>query len=126
MATIQRVIAITVTAAVLSGSGSWAYAAPAAGDERTGTWVALGLAAVVALVAGVAAVVGPSWPSGTRRPSVPGRPDMPTAPAVPGVPPARRMMPPTADFGEDDTSVQRALAAETRARRAHTEHRDAR
>ena len=114
MATIQRVIAITVTAAVLSGSGSWAYAAPAAGDERTGTWVALGLAAVVALVAGVAAVVGPSWPSGTRRPS------------VPGVPPARRMMPPTADFGEDDTSVQRALAAETRARRAHTEHRDAR
>lgn len=113
MRTIQRVVAVTVAAAVLSGSGVWAYAAPAAGDERTGTWVALALALVVALVAGVAAVVGPSWPSGTRRPS------------VPSVPTGRRMMPPGA-FTEDDTAVQRALAAETRARRAHTDHRDPR
>lgn len=119
MRTIQRVVAVTVAAAVLSGSGVWAYAAPAAGDERTGTWVALALALVVALVAGVAAVVGPSWPSGTRRPSVPNRP------SVPSVPTGRRMMPPGA-FTEDDTAVQRALAAETRARRAHTDHRDPR
>ncbi|SDB80329.1 hypothetical protein GA0111570_102117 [Raineyella antarctica] len=73
MRTIQRAVSVAVTAAVLSTAGVWAYAADpaAAGVERTGTWLALGAAGIVALLAGLTAVFGPG---GAERPaSVPRR-----------------------------------------------------
>lgn len=60
MRIVERAVATVATAVALAGAGAYAYAAPVAGDERTGTWTALGIAALVALVAGVVSALGPS------------------------------------------------------------------
>lgn len=111
MSSIGRLVAVAAVAVLICAAGPLAHAATAAGDERLGTWLALGAALVVALAAGVAAAIGP------RPVHVPRRMSPPAEPAPPAQPRAPRYQ------GEDDTMVQRALAAEVRARRANTDHR---
>lgn len=115
MSSIGRFVAVGATAALLCSAGPLAHAATAAGDERLGTWLALGAALLVALAAGAAAAIGPRPVPVPRRMSA--SPAQEPAPVPTVQPRAPRYA------GEDDTMVQRALAAEVRARRAHTDHR---
>ncbi|QGF24018.1 hypothetical protein [Raineyella fluvialis] len=87
--TTLRAIGVAAAGLVLAGASTWAYAAPASGTDRSGTWIALAVAAVVAVAAGVAVLVGPS-----RQPRL-GTPQSP-----------------------DDTGEIQAWAEETHARRA--------
>ncbi|WOQ16196.1 hypothetical protein [Raineyella sp. W15-4] len=88
--TVVRAVAVAAAALALTGGSRWAYAAPGSGTDRTGTWIALAVAVAIALVAGVIVLVGPG-----RLP---------------------RRQPSPDDTGE--IALQRALAAETHARRA--------
>lgn len=128
MSSVRRIVATATAATALSLTGPWAHAAPVAGDERLGTWVALGVALLVAVVAGAVAAAGPAArPAPAARRTLPVTPPA-AGPAAPAAPPRRHEEEtPTAvrryAFNDDDTMVQRALADEVRARRAHTAHR---
>lgn len=141
----RRTLGVAVATAALAGSGSWAYAAET-GVERTGTWLALAAALAVALLAGVAAVVeprgqaaavparaaaparamsGPVAASRLAQPSAFAPAPTPAPGPVPSQAPVEEDTPTVARryFADDDTMMQRALAAETKARRAQTDHR---
>ncbi|MEA5154499.1 hypothetical protein SDC9_67238 [bioreactor metagenome] len=119
---VVRVTAVTAATLALSGASQWAWAAPASGTDRTGTWIALLAAVVVALAAGVVVLVSPGG-HGARA----GRHGARPAAAGPygAIPPDTVITGPKPTHGArmrfEDTGeieVQRALAAEAHARRA--------
>lgn len=128
MSSVRRIVATASAAAALSLAGPWAHAASVDGDERLGTWLALTAALVVALVAAAVAAAGPgARPASAARRTLPVTPSA-AGPVAPAAPPRRlEEETPTSvrryAFNDDDTMVQRALADEVRARRAHTAHR---
>ncbi len=120
--TAVRAVAVTAAALALSGASQWAYAAPASGTDRTGTLIALLAAVGIALAAGVVVLVSPGRRGGrsARR----HRARAAAAGPYGAIPPDTVVGPrPThgtrmrfEDTGEIE--IQRALAAETHARRA--------